>query len=128
MRLIKQEAVDKAANKTHPASPSNRWAFRQGVQFAEKELSKLNIQEFPNGFTNWYETFYEIVTAISAYKDKSEIISSAQMNDGTPGLYLLAKCLTDKFEILHKGKIWGLSDGIEYFDAIEDFIKIEFKV
>jgi hypothetical protein len=48
MKLIKQEVVDKAANKTHPASPSNRWAFRQGVQFAETQLSELAIE-----FANW---------------------------------------------------------------------------
>lgn len=39
----------------------------------------------------------------------------------TIDLYLLAKDLTDDFEKVYKGVQWGVE--LEYFDAIEEFLK-----
>lgn len=88
---------------------------------------KTNKKTFPNGFTSWQETHFEVVSAISlqANKDKPcKIIANIIENQGTGGLYELAEELTGKFEKLNQDREW---DG-EFFDEIENFLKIELNV
>lgn len=78
-------------------------------------------KNFPNGFASWQETHYEIVTAIALELDKAKpsgVAAETRESQGTNGLFTLAEELTDKFELLHKGREW---DG-EFFEAITDFI------
>ncbi len=88
------------------------------------------VPTFPNGFTSWYETFYEIVSAIERERAHdmgswSDLIRRVQDEQGTGGFYELAQDLTDKFEVLHQGVVWG--EDAEFFDIIETFIEEEFK-
>ena len=124
MKLIKQEEVDKAVKEYADKiqSYSGNGAFKAGVDYAEKEFSKL----FPNGFENWYETFYEIVAEINFWMQGNSPpfkIKNIHNEYGICGLCELARELTDKFELLHKGREW---DG-EFFDEIEKFLETELK-
>lgn len=80
---------------------------------------------FPNGFTSWHETHFEIVEAITVimlgYSDNQHnIVSQKQKDGGRSALYELAKELTDEFEKLHIGEKW---EELDWYDTIEAFIK-----
>lgn len=86
-----------------------------------------NIDDFfPNGFENWYETFYEVVDSITVALlgvteyDENKVIK-IQCTKDRGGLYELAKELTDGFEALYKGREW---DG-DYFDAVSEYLEKE---
>lgn len=84
------------------------------------------ILSFPNGFSDWHETHFEIVQAIALEMMKDEpsgIAAERHEQQGHGGLYELAKELTDKFEEEFKDIEWGLD--LEYFDKIEEFIQRE---
>lgn len=78
---------------------------------------KLN---FPNGFENWYETFYEVAAAISqnSYNEGNASYNLRQ-SEGTAAMYDLARIWTDEFEAAHVGREW---DG-DFFDTLELFIR-----
>ena len=127
MKLIKQEEVNKAAFSYEINTKNIRQSqgFRAGVDYAEKEFSRL----FPNGFESWYETFYEIVGEIELIISDNGISFSTHpimkyyCANGVGAMYELARDLTDKFELLHKDREW---DG-EFFDEIEKFLETELK-
>lgn len=87
---------------------------------------KAEEKVFPNGFSSWHETHFEISEAIGkALNDmyspdelQSEVVVHVVEEHGTGGIYDLAEDLTDEFELKFEGKEW---DG-EYFDEIEKFI------
>lgn len=82
------------------------------------------MKEFVNGFESWQETHFEIASAIfekSFDLTPQGIVHETEEDEGRMGLYRLAKRLTDKFENLHKGRLW---EG-DYFEAIDEFIKQE---
>jgi hypothetical protein len=111
----------------------------EGRKVAEKELSRMaqaadnfndllkekrkHDEKFPNGFTSWQETHYEIVYQIAAsfYRnpDRESYGEIKAVHDatGTGGLYELAEQWTNEFETKNKGREW---DG-EFFDEIEEF-------
>ena len=75
----------------------------------------MTEKHFPNGFSSWQETHYEVVSAITFYlHNHPEIV----IDGGTGRLYELAEEWTDKFEELNKNREW---DG-EFFDEIDDFM------
>lgn len=79
---------------------------------------------FPNGFDNWHETHFEVVTEINLQIIENrpcKRIYETLEKIGHGGLYELAKELTDKFEEQNKGVEW---DG-DWFDAIQDFLSEE---
>ena len=82
--------------------------------------------KFPNGFTAWMETFYEISSAITmelAKEDHISLLVAKRYDDqGHGGMYELAQELTDEFEHLYAGRQW---DG-EFFDAVWEFISSKF--
>lgn len=85
----------------------------------------METKEFLNGFDNWHETHFEIVSAITIelQKDKPcNLITSILESVGHGGFYELAKQLTDEFESDNEGREW---DG-EYFETIQDFIELKF--
>ncbi|MEN9512512.1 MAG: Cellulophaga phage phi4:1 [Bacteroidota bacterium] len=88
------------------------------------------MKEFPNGFTSWQETHYEVVAAItneladdhySEFRD--DLVHKILRENGHGGLYELAEDLTDEFELLNKGREW---DG-EFFEEIERFLDEKFR-
>lgn len=78
------------------------------------------MKHFPNGFTSWSETHYEVVYRITM-EQSSPRVNKAQSERGHGGLYELAEELTDKFELMTADRDW---DG-EFFDEIEDFLNKE---
>lgn len=82
---------------------------------------------FPNGFTSWYETFYEVVDNISLAFDQitlewdSKRLQHVQDTQGRMGLVELAKELTDKFELKNKDREWNG----EFFEEIDEFLEKE---
>ena len=96
-----------------------------------KNIIEMPIQQFPNGFESWQETHYEMVQAITLEIEKPESTNTVwkiQNDEGSGGLYILAKVWTDEFETLHKGKQWGVDDDTLYFDAFELFIDSKRKI
>lgn len=89
-----------------------------------KKLSEQETKKFPNGFASWQETHFEIVKAIALNgEDYHNKVNDIEAIRGTGGLYEFAEELTNKFELLNKGRVW---DG-EFFEEIEEFISNEFK-
>lgn len=91
---------------------------------------KQTKKHFPNGFSNWQETHFEISAAIGTLLQSEEfdpefknVVTERYENNGRGGIYELAEELTDKFELDNKGRIW---DG-DYHEAIDSFIKTELK-
>lgn len=82
--------------------------------------------EFPNGFTSWHETHFEVVSNIFVFTSWDSIIQPEKLRsinekEGHTGLYNLAKELTDKFEEKNKGRKWNG----EFYDEVEEFVKQE---
>ena len=82
--------------------------------------------KFPNGFTSWMETFYEMSSAITMELAKEPhiglLVAKRYDEQGHGGMYELAEELTNEFEKLHAGRQW---DG-EFFDTIQQFIESKF--
>lgn len=75
----------------------------------------MTEKHFPNGFTSWQETHYEVVSTMTFYlHNHPEIV----IDGGTGRLYEFAEEWTDKFEELNKDREW---DG-EFFEEIDQFI------
>jgi len=92
------------------------------------ENLKIIQQQFPNGFSSWYETFYEIVDKI-VWIDSGLLPTCKKLqtisNQGRSCLYELAKELTDKFENNFIGVKWGSNEYLCYFDRLEEFLNKE---
>lgn len=83
-------------------------------------------KNFPNGFTSWQETHYEVVQAITFIAQQDEpygIVEERREAQGHGGLYELARELTDAFEKEHEEYEW---DG-EFFDTIEAWLDEKLK-
>lgn len=90
-----------------------------GVNSIDFDLMPDN--HFPNGFTSWRETFFDVVTRITLIIDNelpSKIVHLIMEMEGRGGLYDLAESLTDEFEEIHRGRQW---DG-EYVETVEMFL------
>lgn len=64
-------------------------------------------KRFPNGFSSWQETHFEVVSIIAVRLFKNVIPASLAERyeaQGIGGMYELAEELTDKFEKLNKGR------------------------
>ena len=78
-------------------------------------------KKFPNGFTSWHETHFEVVQAITLIAQQDEpygIVAETQEQVGMGGLYELAQELTNEFEREFAGHEW---DG-EFYDTIEEWL------
>jgi len=88
-------------------------------------------EQFPNGFEDWHETHFEMVKAIVETLDKSTggVIHKVAEEEGTGGLYELAKEWTNEFETMHIGKDWGASEEVDdnFIDCIDKFISNKLK-
>jgi hypothetical protein len=88
----------------------------------------METKHFPNGFTSWQETHFEIVQAITIRLVNNTIDENSQLAfiyniQGTGGLYEIAEDWTDEFEKTNRDKEW---DG-DFFDEIEAFINLKIK-
>lgn len=90
---------------------------------------------FPNGFEDWHETHFEIVTAINEeltrYDEdpyRENIVSARMIEQGTGGMYLLAAELTNEFEAKYVGIPWGQDGGRDYHETLEEFLSEKFKL
>ncbi|AGO47680.1 hypothetical protein Phi17218_147 [Cellulophaga phage phi17:2_18] len=80
-------------------------------------------QKFPNGFTSWQETHFEVVSKlVKTVHFSGSTAHRKNEEQGTGGLYELAEDLTDKFEKDNKGADW---EEKSFFDTIETFLKKE---
>ena len=88
----------------------------------------MNEKQFPNGFTSWQETHYEVVSFLTLALDREddpfyEMFGSIMENKGVGYFYELAESLADKFEAGNEGRHW---DG-EFFEELESFMIQELK-
>lgn len=89
-----------------------------GVQYYKQ------VDKFPNGFTSWQETHFEIARFITSYdEDNGGTIGLVAIMQGIGGLYELAEDWTDEFEQLNKDRDW---DG-EFYDVINEFCNLKNK-
>ena len=74
---------------------------------------------FPNGFDNWAETHFVVVENIlHALSLENGNFAENEINErGQGGLWIMARTLTDWFELKFKGENWGIKR--EYFDELE---------
>jgi hypothetical protein len=86
---------------------------------------KEKAKHFPNGFTSWMETHYEVVQAITLKLSDEDMEEDSALYElleeqGTGGMYELSEELTDAFEKEYKGAIWGAD--FDYYETIEHFL------
>lgn len=80
------------------------------------------MDNFPNGFKNWQETHYEVVSMLTIAYEKGNLkVEDYMKANGTGGMYELAEYMTNKFELENKDREW---DG-EFFEEIEYFFNDE---
>lgn len=76
--------------------------------------------KFPNGFTAWHETHFEVVCHLFELSElPGSLAYEANEEGGSGRLYELAEELTDKFENAHIGVEW---DG-DFMDSIHAFLE-----
>lgn len=80
---------------------------------------------FPNGFTDWHETHYQVVEMIHMEMDKPDdalppLLHRIQMDEGRGGLWELACQITNAFENKYQGITWG-DDDMDYSDTLLSF-------
>ena len=79
-------------------------------------------KKFPNGFTSWLETHFEVVSYITLEYERDENntskVTAITEEKGMGGLYELSEKLTDEFEIIHKDREWKG----DFFEEFEYFI------
>jgi len=84
----------------------------------------MNNKKFPNGFDNWQETHFEVVTAITnCLHNEIGLPVKIREERGLGGLYELAEELTNKFENSHINFNW--SDTTSFLDEIDNFLEKE---
>lgn len=86
---------------------------------------KIN-KEFPNGFTSWSETFFELSLLFAEELNKDNLvgeIKNAYESYGRGAIYELVEQWTDDFERINTDREW---DG-EFHDEIEGFFKLKNK-
>lgn len=120
--------------KTVAAILKREVTVQEAKDFAEKQYgvlcsylrAKQEDVRFPNGFEDWYETHHVIVALVSGVVDDitfdenfNNTIAKRFKEQGTGGMYELAREWTDEFENKYKGIVWG--EELEYFDTIYDF-------
>ena len=77
-------------------------------------------KEFPNGFQDWAETHHIVVQEISNREDGGGMVDLIRETQGTCGLWVLGQELTDEFEKLTEGEVWGGDK--DYFDELYTFL------
>ena len=88
-------------------------------------------KNFPNGFSSWQETHYEVVQAITLIWTRDEpygIVLERQEARGHGGLYELAEDLTDEFEqmyhLTHEDAVWVEKP---LFETLENWLSEKLK-
>jgi hypothetical protein len=80
-------------------------------------------KNFPNGFSSWQETHFEIVQAITlehAQDKRTGLVAYRHEAQGIGGLYELAEEMTDLFEAIHEGEEWSEAGYLETLEAFID--------
>lgn len=92
----------------------------QKQQLLEVYTGKLD-KTFPNGFTSWKETYFEVtsfmIERILEDETSDTEINRVKLSQGSTALYFLAEQWADEFENLNIDREW---DG-EFFEEIEQF-------
>lgn len=86
----------------------------------------METEKFPNRFDSWYKTHHEVVSFLTLEYERDSVTSKVAEfyeQNGTGGMYELARELTDEFETLNIGREW---DG-EFFEEIESFLMQKIK-
>ena len=82
----------------------------------------VSVDIVPDNWNDGFlETYFEIVTYIFANMDKDPLLKNIYENQGRRGMYEHAKRLTERFEDLHKNRLW---DG-EFYDELEKFFNTQ---
>jgi hypothetical protein len=79
-------------------------------------------KNFPNGFSSWQETHFEIVQAITlehAQDKRTGLVAYRHEAQGIGGLYELAEELTDEWEALYEIETW---EDIGYLETLENWL------
>lgn len=101
-------------------------SVRELETIIEQQAEQIHLFNSGETFESWHETHFEIVQRITYMADKEgNKVSEVAQEQGTGGLYQLAKDLTDQFETLYSGIVWGIDE--DYFDTLEDFLDGELK-
>ena len=76
---------------------------------------------------SWIETHFEICVAIGAELAKhpnemGDFVSAEQLEGGRSGVMQYAEDLTNEFEEQWRNHEWGIDNGPEWYEAIEEFL------
>ncbi len=122
--LLLKFLKDKAVQLKSDFADVPMWVIEAANEFITLKTEK----QFPNGFTAWHETHFDVVSEISRINALDEpygLVEERVSKQGLGGLYELAQELTDEFESKYKGVEWGVE--MEYFDTIEEFLNEKLK-
>jgi hypothetical protein len=91
---------------------------------AKRERKDFTYRPDLNGFQNWIETYFEIVSHLATTCDNSGSIANTKREEGGQGrVYEIAEKLTDEFEIRYHENYNERFDTDGYLDSIDLFLK-----
>lgn len=107
--------------------PESDWSERKEAGDRASYLNGSSKPEhvFPNGFTSWMETFFEVVNIMTGMIQKEPMpvgISDLYESQGHCVLYGIAEKLTDNFEVQTQGNNWEEDD---WYEEIEKYVVAE---
>jgi len=118
VRTIKAETMEDAVTRAENTCDHSKEIIVREID------SHYELNKFPNGFTDWIETHFEIVSEITSNIDTYEgKVKEIYETQGRGGIYELAEELTNEFEQQFQGQEW---DG-EYFEALAGFLSEKLK-
>lgn len=121
LNQLKMERARELIDEEEMYSVLTRWWAQVFPDSPVKDINDPEPKrEFPNGFTSWSETHYEVVAEITRRMDNlggSPALNAIFNAHGTNGLYGASVRLTDKFEEQNEGETWEARDWREELEA-----------
>ena len=101
-------------------------ADKLNLNVADKIISQMEFSTEKD--SNYLEVYFDTVQFITDCLDNEmdygtirNVVCKRQIEQGSGGMYELAKEWTDEFTEKYKDVVWG-EDDLEYYDTIEEFL------
>lgn len=120
VRTIEAENMEQAVTRAENTCDHSKEVIVREIE--------TEVKIFKNSFEAWQETHYEIVEELSnqlASEDETNLATRTISQQGTGGLYLLAKRLTEEFEEKYTATLWGSTEELCFFEKIEEFMSVQ---
>ena len=125
--VLQDERFEVILKKTELGTSAAIGDKRNQVSELVKHLKEVEIN-FPNGFTNWKDTYFEVVKVLTGEYGKDEQnpkLAKETTMGGYCELYVIADQLTYEFEKANEGREWHGEFADEVREHVEAYLKSE---